>query len=83
MKSFPSATVSDWYHYFKPPLDGDPDIIVHVGTNNLKTQLARSIAESIVDLANWCSAKCPSAKISVSELMSRQDQVSSTVKLVK
>ena len=75
VKSFSGATVSDCYHYFKPPLESDPDqIIVHVGTNDLKTQSARSTAESIVDLTNWCSAECPSAKIAVSELTTRQDQ---------
>ena len=75
VKSFSGATVSDCYHYFKPPLESDPDqIIVHVGTNDLKTQSARSTAESIVDLTNWCSVECPSAKIAVSELTTRQDQ---------
>lgn len=75
IKSFPGASVADCYHYFKPPLESDPDqIIIHVGTNDLKSNSARDAAESIVDLATWTTCECPSATIAISELTTRGDQ---------
>ena len=74
VKSFPGAFVSDCYDYFKPPLKCSPDeIVVHIGTNDLKTSSARNTAESIVDLAQWLETLLPFAKISLSELTCRDD----------
>ena len=75
IKSFPGAAVADCYHYFKPPLDSKPDeVIIHVGANDLKTNSARSTAESIVDLASWTASERPTTTISISEVTTREDQ---------
>ena len=75
IKSFPGAAVADCYHYFKPPLDSKPDeVIIHVGANDLKTNSARSTAESIVDLPSWTASQRPTITISISEVTTREDQ---------
>ena len=75
IKSFPGASVADCYHYFKLPLDTKPDeVIIHVGTNDLKTNSARSTEDSIVDLASWTASERPTTKISISEDITRKDQ---------
>ena len=75
VKSFPGATISDCYEYFKPTLNSNPDeIVIHIGTNDLKTKSARNTAEGIIDLAKWVESSLPATKISISELTLRNDQ---------
>ena len=74
IKSFAGATVANCYHYFKPPLDKEPEqVIIHVGTNDLKDISARCTAESIVDLASWPSPEHPAMEIGISEITTRVD----------
>ena len=64
VKSFPGASVADCYDYFKPPLKNQPEeVIVHVGTNDLKTKSARETAEGIVDLVQWIGGLLPDVKL--------------------
>ena len=46
VKSFSGATTGDMGHYIKPTLERNPDhVILHVGTNDLKTTDALKVAE--------------------------------------
>ena len=51
VKSFPGATTEDMEDFIKPILRKEPDnIIIHVGTNDVKAQEPRLTAEGIVKL---------------------------------
>jgi lysophospholipase L1-like esterase len=51
VKAFPGARVNDILHYVKLTLNHQPDeIIIHVGTNDVKHSSPRTIAEHIEDL---------------------------------
>ena len=75
VKSFPGASVKDCYDYFKPAMNSKPDeVIIHIGTNDLKSKSARETAESVVDLAKWTESSFPTVKIRISESTCRNDQ---------
>ena len=51
VKAFPGASVEDMFHYIKPTTKHHPEeIILHVGTNDLKNSESRIVVERIVDL---------------------------------
>ena len=53
----------------------NPDeIVIHIGTNGLKTKSARNTAEGIIDLAQWVESSLTATKISISEMTIRNDQ---------
>ena len=82
VKSFSGATVNCMKAYVKPSLDKHPDkIILHVGTNDLKTALSpENIANGIVELALSINEKniCPI----ISGLIPHADQYDSKRSLV-
>ena len=50
VKSFPGATTNDMKHYLMLSVDKSPQqIILHVGTNNLRDHTPTMVAENIVD----------------------------------
>ena len=52
VKPFPGATTEDMRHYIKPTLDKSPDqILLHVGTNDLKNLQPNEVADKVADLA--------------------------------
>jgi len=52
VKSFPDLTTNDMKHYLMPTVDKSPQqIILHVGTNDLRDHTPTVAAENIVDLA--------------------------------
>ena len=62
------------FHYIKPTLNQQPDeIILHVGTNNIKHLTPRATAERIVDLGNNIVSECPNTKVTISNLLCRSD----------
>ena len=62
------------FHYAKPTVNQHPDeVIIHVGTNDLKSLAPRQVAERIVDLGNSISADSPSTKVTISSLIVRSD----------
>jgi len=74
VKAFPGAKVDDIFHYVKPTLHLHPDeIIIHVGTNDVRNSNPRQVAERIVDLGNSIIADSPSTKVTLSSLISRSD----------
>ena len=75
VKAFPGATVEDMSDYIMPSLRRKPEeVILHVGTNNLKSSKPREIAEGIVNLALKIQNHSPDCKITISSLISRSDQ---------
>ena len=76
VKSFSGATTSDMKHYLMPTLDKNPQqIILHVGTNDLRDHTPTVVAENIVDLARKIETE-NNAEVILSELVLRSDSVS-------
>lgn len=76
VKSFPGATTNDMKHYLMPTVDKKPQqIILHVGTNDLRDHSPTVVAENIVDLAKKIEMES-NAEVILSELVSRSDNVS-------
>ena len=68
--------------YLKPNLELNPDqVILHVGTNDLKKKEPQEVAEAIVDLARQVE-RSSDAKIVISELVCRRDKLNEQVKAV-
>ena len=76
VKAFPGATVDDMNDYVKPIVRKQPDnIIVHVGTNNLRDDEPNAVADKIVGLCEYIESNHPSCKIAISELTVRRDDL--------
>ena len=75
VKAFPGATVEDMSDYIMPSLRRKPEeVILHVGTNNLKFSEPRKIAQGIVSLGLKIQNHSPDCQITISSLISRSDQ---------
>jgi lysophospholipase L1-like esterase len=73
-KSFPGSTVEDLTDYIKPSLKRKlKNIIVQVGTNDLKRKSAKDVAKSIDKLCKSIKLDQPQTSISVSEIIHRED----------
>ena len=76
VKAFPGATVENMFDYIKPTIKHHPEeIILHVGTNDLKNSDARKVAERIVDLGNFIEAESSNTKVTISNLLSITDDL--------
>ena len=65
--------------YIKPNLELSPDqVILHVGTNDLKQKEPHQVADSIVDLARQID-NSSEASITMSELVPRRDKFNEAV----
>ena len=75
VKSFPGARIKDMKHYTIPTLeDLNPnEVVLHIGTNDLRDHEPREVAESIVDLANEIVHMRPEIEITFSEVLTRGD----------
>ena len=74
VKAFPGASVEDMFDYIKPTIKRHPEeIVLHVGTNDLKNSDSRKVAERIVDLGNFIEAESPETKVTISNLLLRTD----------
>ena len=51
------------------------EIILHVGTNDLKNSDSRKVAERIVDLGNFIEAEPSNTKVTISNLLPRTDNL--------
>ena len=57
VKAFAGASFENVFDYIKPTIKHYPEeIILHMGTNNLKNLDSRKVAERIVDLGNFIEA---------------------------
>ena len=80
VKSFSGATTKAMKDYLKPNLELSPDqVVLHVGTNDLKQKEPRQVADSIVDLARQIE-NSSEATVTLSELISRRDELNEAVK---
>ena len=76
VKPFPGATVTDMEDFIKPLTRKCPDkMILHVGTNDLKSTTARNIADSIINLVTQIKEDSPATSVGVSGLLLRTDNV--------
>ena len=90
VKSFSGASVEDMTDFIKPILRKKPEnIVLHIGTNNLRNDDAKSVADGITNLAHSIQQQCPDIEIIVSGVITRSDDMSAssrvreTNKLVK
>ena len=73
MKCFPGATVEDMESYALPTVRKNPDeIIVHIGTNDLRNCTPRQVADSIVNLTENISQNS-NARVTISGIVPRSD----------
>ena len=76
VKSFSGARIADMEDYLKPLLRKKPDeIILHVGTNNIRDESSRSVAEGIVNLVTQIQQDYPSTHLAISPLLPRSDNL--------
>ena len=74
VKPFPGATVEDMEDYIKPLTRKSPDkLIMHVGTNDLKSLSPKSIADSLLNLATQVKQDSPNTRVGISSLLVRND----------
>ena len=80
VKPFSGATTMAMNHYLKPNLEPSPnEVILHIGTNDLKTREPKAVAESIVDLTRKIEGTCDT-KVRLSELVCRKDKLGQAMK---
>ena len=63
-------------YYVVPALEelNPEEVILHIGTNNLRDQEPQEVAEAIVNLANEVVAKTLDITITISEIVTRGDK---------
>ena len=80
VKSFSGVTTKAMKDYLKPNLGISPNqVVLHVGTNDLKQKEPRHVADSILNLARQIENSCEATAV-VSELISRRDELNEAVK---
>ena len=76
VKSFSGARIADMENYLKPLLRKEPDeIILHVGTNNIRDESPRCVAEGIVNLVTQIQQDFPTTHLTISPLLPRSDNL--------
>ena len=86
VRSFPGARIKDMYHYMKPALQdvGKPaNVILHVGTNDLKDKSPQSVADEIQDLARFIEINYQDVTVNISTMTQRYDVSELTAKVGK
>ena len=75
VKSFSGATTSDMEDYLKPIVRREPEeIILHVGTNDLKLMSDELVADGFINLAIQIRENSPSTKVTISSILPRTDK---------
>ena len=76
VKSFSGARIADMEDYLRSLLRKGPDeIILHVGTNNIRDESLRSVAEGIVIVMTRIQPDFPTTHLSISPLLPRSDNL--------
>ena len=77
VKSFSGAHIADMEDYLKPLLRKEPDKInLHVGSNNIRDESPRSVAEGIVNLVTQIQQDFPtSTHLTISPLLPMSDNL--------
>lgn len=80
--SFPGATIEDTTDFIKPYLRRKPkNLIIHVGTNNIKSDKPKSIKSKLANLIQNIKKDHTSVRIAVSSLTTRKDDPALTSKI--
>ena len=75
IRSFGGATTSDMEDYIKPVIRKEPEkVILHVGTNDLKTLSPNRVAEGIASIATQIQQNSPKTEVVISGLLTRTDK---------
>ena len=90
IKSFSGARVEDMEDYLKPRIRKEPDeLILHMGTNNIRDDDPREVAEGIVNVAFQIEQNSPNTNISISSILLRSDKsqlndtINETIKILR
>ena len=76
VRSFPGARVKDMHHYMKPVLEEVPkpaNVILHVGTNDLKDKSPQAVADELEDLVRLTESNYPGVAVTISSITQRYD----------
>ena len=80
--TFPGANLSDMEDFVKPLVTKMPDkLILHVGTNDIKSSLPKAIAESTFNLVTQIRQDSLETSVGVSALLVRSDNSVFAVKV--
>ena len=75
IKSFSGARVEDMKDYLRPLIRKEPDeLILHMGTNNIRDDDPREVAEGIVNVAFQIEQNSLNTNISISSILLRSDK---------
>ena len=72
VKSFSGATYNDMFYHIQPTHKPD-EIILHVGSNNLRKDSPHVITKKIKNLCKVIQQNCPNIKLALSEIAPRRD----------
>ena len=76
------APILNMTDFIKPILRKKPEkVILHIGTNNLRKDDGKSVADGIINLAQSIQRQCPDIEIVVSGIITRSDDVSASSKV--
>lgn len=76
VKPFPGATITDMEDFIKPIIRKEPeDMILHIGTNDVKKLTPRCLAEGITNLAIQIQQESPNTGITISGILPRNDNL--------
>lgn len=74
LRSFSGSTVDDMIDFVRPFIRRKPDeLILHIGTNDLKDEEPQQVAKKIVNLGLFIERKTPSTKLTLSGIINRSD----------
>ena len=74
VSSFPGCTTRDMHDHNKPLLRRSPyEIILHVGTNSLRSTDSPACADEIIDIGRSIKNNHPDTKVTLSTLVARND----------
>lgn len=80
VKTFPGAKTNCMQHYLKPTLEQKPDmLILHCGTNDLKSKEPEEITDNIIKLATSVSNESENTIVVVSGIVPRGDNLNTKV----
>lgn len=83
VKSFSGAKIECMNHYIVPTLKLKPDVVVlHCGTNDLKSKQPEEISENIIDLAKSVSQISESTGVIISGIVPRGDDLNQNAEKV-
>ena len=85
VKSFSGASTEDIEDYLKPLLRKESEnLILHIGTNDLKMMEPDQLTDSILSLALQVESDSPNTSLSISAILPRKeaDQLSENISLI-